>query len=206
MSNVATSTKTVRDRLHQIAQGIESTGYVGGSSSFNTTDHEAFRRWRKFYDATMIPLRLEQCVMYANLVNEQNDLNNKNNVLVKTQKEQLDVIDRVIQDYTNKGFTSYKSFQSTDYKMNQKAFQLTYIRIAIMLLSFYSILVGLAILEQISIDTVIYIGTFTSILYIIIMYINMRYNNRRFFYEWDKIYHESAATHDKKKKEAKCQN
>lgn len=173
---------TLKDKLHYIAKLIQNNkNEPSWESSFN--------RWRQFMDNQLIPTRIEQITLVANLAAEQADLKNKNETLVKTQSDQLDVIDRVVNDFYNRGYSSLRSFQSTDYKLNEKEFQIRFLKYSLMLISFSSVLLGLSIMRYIPFNMVASIITILMLIFMVALYLNIRHNRLRFKYEWDKLYY-----------------
>lgn len=148
----------------------------------------SFDRFRKFMDNDLIPARIEAAMNLGLLMAEQTDLRNKNKTLTEYQSAQLKVIDRIISDFHNKGYTSLRSFQSLDYKVNEKKFQLRFIKYTFMLVSFLFILVGLAMMNEGYKTIAVMIGSTLIIIYFIILYLNIRQNMLRYKYDWEKIY------------------
>ena len=148
----------------------------------------SFDRFRKFMDNDLIPARIESAMNLGLLMSEQTDLRNKNKTLTEYQHAQLKVIDRIISDFHNKGYTSLRSFQSLDYKVNEKKFQLRFIKYTFMLVSFLFILVGLAMMYEGYKTVAVMLGSTLIIIYFIILYLNIRQNMLRYKYDWEKIY------------------
>ena len=148
----------------------------------------AFDRYRKFMDNDLIPSRIEASMNLSMLLAEQTDLRNKNKTLTEYQQSQLKVIDRIISDFHNKGYTSLRSFQSLDYKVNEKQFQARFLKYTFMLVSFIFILVGLSMMNEGYKSIALLLGSSTIIIYFIILYLNIRQNMMRYKYDWEKLY------------------
>jgi hypothetical protein len=152
----------------------------------------------EFIGNEIIPLRIQQSVINSNLTSDQADLATKNSSIVKLQKEQMSVIDRVITDFYNKGFTSLRNFQSIDYKLQNKEFQLKYIKYAFISIAFNSIIIGISLLGYFDITIALVIAFVTGFIYLMMLLLEIRQNRSRMKYEWDKMYFKGP------KKNASC--
>lgn len=157
---------------------------------------EAFDTYRKYVDNTIIPFRIHGAVMVGNLSTEQSDLQNKNESLVKVQREQLKVIDRVVSDFYNKGFSSYRSFQRNDYKINHKDFQIRHLKYSFIIFAISMILLGLSLMGRMNIAVSSSIIAILVILYSIFFYLKVQQNRMRRKYEWDKMYYKGPKAKD----------
>ena len=182
---------TLKDKLHYIAKLIQN-------NKNDYTWESSFDRWRQFIDNQLIPTRIEQSTLVANLAAEQADLKNKNETLVKIQSDQLSVIDRVVNDFYNRGYSSLRSFQSTDYKINEKDFQIQFLKYGFILSALSSILIGLSMLNYIPKSISSAIISVLFILYFIILIMKVRHNRLRLKYEWNKVYYKGPKTDTKK--------
>jgi hypothetical protein len=149
----------------------------------------AFKRWRAYMDNTVFPTRIESAVILGTLANEQTDLKNKNGMIVDTQKEQLDAIERVVSDFYNKGYTSFRSFQLNDYKINHKQFQMTQLKYILILFAISMTMLGLSLLNKMNQNSASVIIAIIVILYGIYLYLNIQQNRMRRKYEWAKMYY-----------------
>lgn len=183
----------LKDKLHVmsklIVNNISESSYA-----------EAFNKWRKYLDNTVLPFRVHSSIMVGNLATEQSDLENKNKTLVNVQKEQLKVVDRVVSDFYNKGFSSFRSFQRKDYKINHKEFQIRHLKYSFIIFAISMILLGLSLMGKMNIAISSTIIAILIILYSIFFYLKIQQNRMRRKYEWGKMYYKGP------KQEDKCNN
>ena len=163
------------------------------SSVDDTTNakRENVKEWKEFYDNQVIPLRLEQYIMYATLLNEQQDLYSKNTTLTENQEIQLKMVDRILSDFNNKGYGSMREFQSMDYNINLKNLQITYIKYTTVLTSIIFLMTGLTMMGMFDINITVLVGTILIIIYLFILFLNFKQNQVRRKYDWDKMYWKS---------------
>jgi len=144
--------------------------------------------WKNFFDSEYIPLRLEQSVLHGFLSNEQLDLTVKNEVLVDHQKAQLRVIDRIVSDFHNKGFSSMRNYQSIDYKINNIISNIGLIKYSSILLSIICMVVGFNANGVINASVGAAIGAVAVLIYIAIVILRYRQKLFRHKYDWNKMY------------------
>ena len=183
-------TQELKDKLHVMSKLI-----VNNRDESNYA--EAFNKWRKYLDNTVLPFRIHSSIMVGNLATEQSDLKNKNNTLVNVQKEQLKVVDRVVSDFYNKGFSSFRSFQRKDYKINHKEFQIRQLKYSFIIFAISMILLGLSIIGKMSITVASTIIAILVVLYSIFFYLKVQQNRMRRKYEWGKMYYKGPKSEDK---------
>jgi len=195
-----TSLQQVTQKLHLQAKIIrENTGAQTQEQIDRVTTYgPGLINWLEFIGNKIIPLRIQQSVINSNLTSDQADLATKNNSIVKLQKEQMSVIDRVITDFYNKGFTSLRNFQSIDYKLQNKEFQLKYIKYAFISIAFNSIIIGISLLGYFDITIAFVIAFVNGFIYLMMLLLEIRQNRSRMKYEWDKMYFKGP------KKNASC--
>lgn len=186
------STTPLEDKLHFMSKLI-----INGKAE--SSHAEAFDRYRTYIDNTVMPFRVHGAVMIGNLSTEQSELYNKNITLNKVQKEQLNVIDRVVSDFYNKGFSSFRSFQRKDYKINHKEFQIRHLSYSFIIFSMSMILLGLSLMGKMNISVSSFIIALLVISYSIFFYLKVQQNRMRRKYEWDKMYYGP-------KQDDKCRN
>ena len=154
--------------------------------------------YARHFDLVVVPMRIESGVLVANLAAEQYDLTKKNNAIVSIQSDQLSVIDRVVDDFYNKGYTSLRDFQSKDYNIKKYEFYILHLKYFIYVLSFISVILGLFLYSLIPQPMAIIIINFALFSFFALFYIRYRYNKYRLRYEWDKVYFERPSTVGKK--------
>lgn len=169
---------------------------LSGTDNGNTNGGRNLERFRNFMDFYLVPSRIENAVNLAYLISEQADLRNKNKTLTEYQKAQLKVIDRIISDFHNKGYTSLRSVQSLDYRVNEKKFQARFVRYTFMLVSVIGILGGITLLNPSFRLIAQIIGILLIIIYTILLYLNIRQNMLRYKYDWEKLYWKSPKKFD----------
>ena len=154
----------------------------------------AVAMWKKFYDVEFVPLRLEQSILQAFLSNEQFDLTKKNEVLVDHQKAQLRVIDRIVNDFYNKGFSSMRNYQSIDYKINNISSNISLLKYATILVSVICMLIGVTATGRMSSSIGTTIGVISTLIYITIVLLVYRQKLHRNKYDWHKMYWSSPSS------------
>lgn len=178
------------DKLHLMSKFI-----INGKTD-ESSHAEAFSKYRSYMDNTVLPFRIHSAVMVGNLSTEQSDLENKNKTLVKVQTDQLNVISRVVSDFYNKGFSSYRSFQRKDYKINHKEFQIRHLKYAFVIFAISMILLGLSLMGKMSISVSSSLIAIFVVLYSIFFYLKVQQNRMRRKYEWGKMYYKGPKEDD----------
>lgn len=201
MDTANTDLQKITQKLHLQAKIIRDAR-VQDQSHIDRIDvyGHSLLNWLEFIGNNIIPLRIEQSVINSNLTTDQADLANKNSSIVNLQKEQMSVIDRVITDFYNKGYTSLRNFQSTDYKLQHKEFQLKYIKYAFICIAFNSVLLGFSLLGLMDMTVALVVAFVLGCYYLIMLFLEVGQNRTRMKYEWDKMYFKGP------KKESKCSN
>ena len=156
--------------------------------------------WKEFYDNQVVPLRLEQYIMHATLLNEQQDLYSKNTTLVDNQTVQLSMVDRILSDFNNKGYGSMREFQSIDYNINLKNLHIQYIKYTTLLAAVIFLMTGLTMIGIFDPNLTILIGSILIIVYVFILLLNFKQNQVRRKYSWNNIYWKSPNSDDKSSK------
>jgi hypothetical protein len=193
--------KEVTNKLHLQAKIIRETGVQNREQIDRVTTYgPGLTNWLEFIGNNIIPSRIEQSVINSNLATDQADLSNKNSSIVNLQREQMSVIDRVITDFYNKGYTSLRNFQSTDYKLQNKEFQLEYIKYAFICIAFNSIIIGVSLLGYLNITIALVVAFVIGFIYLMMLFLEIRQNRSRMKYEWDKMYFKGP------KKNTTCDN
>lgn len=193
--NADQNMELIIEKMKETKANIEKVGYIYTNSDTPNSTSEykdnlayAFDRYRKYMDNDLIPSRIEAAMNVGMLLSEQTDLRNKNKTLTDYQNSQLKVVDRIISDFHNKGYTSLRSFQSLDYKVNEKQFQARFLKYTFMLVSFIFILIGVSMMNEGYRKIATILGSFMIIVYFILLYLNVRQNMMRYKYDWEKIY------------------
>jgi hypothetical protein len=147
--------------------------------------------WKEFNDNQVVPLRIEQYVMYATLLNEQQDLYAKNTTLTENQKIQLDMVSRILSDFHNKGYGSMREFQSLDYNLHYKDLQISTIKYTTLLASIIFMMLGLTMIGTFNYNVTATVSTILVIIYFLILLLQFKQNQVRRKYDWNKIYWKS---------------
>jgi hypothetical protein len=155
--------------------------------------------WKRFNDNQVVPLRIEQSIMYATLLNEQQDLNAKNINLTTNQTTQLNMVDRILSDFHNKGYGSMREFQSIDYKINLKNLYINIIKYTCLLASIVFLMIGLTMMSLFDQRITTIVASILGLIYFVIIFLHFKQNQVRRKYEWDKIYWKSPKDYKKEK-------
>jgi len=147
--------------------------------------------WKEFNDNQVVPLRIEQYVMYATLLNEQQDLYAKNTTLTENQRIQLDMVSRILSDFHNKGYGSMREFQSLDYNLHYKDLQISTIKYTTLLASIIFMMLGLTMIGTFNYNVTATVSTILVIIYFLILLLQFKQNQVRRKYDWNKIYWKS---------------
>lgn len=153
--------------------------------------------WKEFNDNQVVPLRIEQYVMYATLLNEQQDLFAKNTTLTENQTIQLDMVSRILSDFHNKGYGSMREFQSLDYNLHYKDLQISTIKYTTLLASIIFMMLGLTMIGTFNYNVTATVSTILVIIYFLILLLQFKQNQVRRKYDWNKIYWKSPVNPQK---------
>lgn len=149
---------------------------------------KSLEKWLQYIGQDIMPRRIEQNVISSNLINEQIDLTSKNNSIDKLQRDQIKVIERVLTDYYNKGFSSLRNFESTEYKLHHLNFNATAIQYAFMVLFLNMFIYSLMLLGIVTRSVFVMVFWFTVLIYISVYMIQWKSNMHRSKYNWNKWY------------------
>ena len=155
------------------------------------------RDWKEFNDNQVVPLRIEQFVMYATLLNEQQDLYAKNITLTDNQKIQLNMVNRILSDFHNKGYGSMREFQSLDYNIHYKTLQISIIKYTTLLASIVFLMFGLTMIGIFNQNVTATVTSMLIIIYLLVIFMQFKQNQLRRKYDWNKIYWKSPVKHKK---------
>ena len=181
--NPSEDTKLIGAKLEQIKK------HYGSGEAIDNNLVYSEQRYRRHMDNSKIPTRIETAYQVSLLLlAEQEDLRNKNETLTEYQQSQLDVIDRIISEFHNKGYSSMRTFQAFDYKLHEKEFQERFLKYSFLLVSFIFILVGLVMMYDDYKNIAMIFGILLISIYFILLYLNVRQNMMRYKYNWEKIY------------------
>lgn len=147
--------------------------------------------WKEFNDNQVVPLRIEQFVMYATLLNEQQDLLSKNQTITDNQKIQLDMVNRILSDFHNKGYGSMREFQSLDYNIHHKTLQINIIKYTTLLASIVFLMFGLTMIGIFNQNVTATVTSMLIITYMLVIFMQFKQNQVRRKYDWNKIYWKS---------------
>ena len=152
------------------------------------TLNKSLDKWLQYIGQDIMPRRIEQNVISSNLINEQVDLTSKNDSIDKLQRDQIRVIDRVLTDYYNKGFSSLRHFESSEYKLNKLQFNSTAIKYAYIFLFVNVFIYSLTLLGLFETYVSSIITVISVILYLFVYLIRYKSNQNRSKYNWNKLY------------------
>jgi hypothetical protein len=149
------------------------------------------RDWKEFNDNQVVPLRIEQFIMYATLLNEQQDLFAKNTTLTENQTIQLNMVNRILSDFHNKGYGSMREFQSLDYNIHHKTLQINIIKYTTLLASIVFLMFGLTMIGIFNQNVTATVTSVLIITYMLVIFMQFKQNQVRRKYDWNKIYWKS---------------
>lgn len=152
------------------------------------TLNKSLEKWLQYIGQDIMPRRIEQNVISSNLINEQIDLTSKNDSIDKLQRDQIRVIDRVLTDYYNKGFSSLRHFESSEYKLNKLQFNATAIKYAYFVMFLNMFVYSLTLMGIVPSNISSMVTLFTVLMYIFIFLVKYKSNMSRSKYNWDKFY------------------
>lgn len=147
-----------------------------------------YANWKSFNDSQVAPLRIEQYIVYSALLNEQQDLYAKNTTLTDNQKVQLEMIERIVSDFHNKGYGSMRDYQTVDYKVKELRLYIQFVKYALTVACILILIMGLSMMGVFNPAMAGVVSAIISIVFI--SYVALAYSqirNRR-KYEWDKMY------------------
>lgn len=147
--------------------------------------------WKEFNDNQVVPLRIEQFIMYATLLNEQQDLLSKNQTITDNQKMQLNMVNRILSDFHNKGYGSMREFQSLDYNIHHKTLQINIIKYTTLLASIIFLMFGLTMIGIFNQNVTATVTSMLIITYMLVIFMQFKQNQVRRKYDWNKIYWKS---------------
>lgn len=170
------------------------------STESETTDElreQNVREWKEFNDNQVVPLRIEQFIMYATLLNEQQDLLQKNQTITDNQKMQLNMVNRILSDFHNKGYGSMREFQSLDYNIHYKTLQINIIKYTTLLASIIFLMFGLTMIGIFNQNVTATVTSMLIIVYLLVIFMQFKQNQVRRKYDWNKIYWKSPVKPEK---------
>jgi hypothetical protein len=147
--------------------------------------------WKMFNDNQVVPLRIEQYVMYATLLNEQQDLYAKNTTLTENQDIQVNMVNRILSDFHNKGYGSMREFQSLDYNLHYKELQISIIKYTTLLASVIFLMIGMTMMGLFNENVTISVTSILIVVYLLVIFMQYKQNQVRRKYDWNKLYWKS---------------
>ena len=189
MSSIDDEIKTLLDFSNQMK-----------STTVSETDNlreQNVRDWKEFNDNQVVPLRIEQFIMYATLLNEQQDLLSKNQTITDNQKMQLDMVNRILSDFHNKGYGSMREFQALDYNIHHKTLQINIIKYTTLLASIVFLMFGLTMIGIFNQNVTATVTSMLIITYMLVIFLQFKQNRVRRKYDWNKIYWKSPVKSQK---------
>jgi uncharacterized membrane protein YjjP (DUF1212 family) len=153
-----------------------------------TNIDDSLQTWTQYLGQDILARRIEQNLITANLINEQVDLTSKNESIVNQQREQIKVVDRILDEYYNKGYSSLKNFESMEYKLNRLQFRASALKYAFVVLFVNMFVYSLTLLRWISpyASSITFVAT--TLVYCILFLVKYQVNRYRSKYNWDKMY------------------
>lgn len=179
--------------IKAVSDAMKNNVVLSGENNINALKVKNVNEWKLFNDNQVVPLRIEQYIMYAALLNEQQDLYAKNTTLTENQTTQVNMIDRILSDFHNKGYGSMREFQAYDYKVNLKKMQIKYVLRSTVVMAVLLILVGLTKMGVLDSLATIILGGFIILAYIVLIFLEFKQNQIRRKYDWDKMYWKSPS-------------
>ena len=180
----------IKDEIQTL---LDFSNYSKGDK--NTATDELLKQnvsdWKEFNDNQVVPLRIEQFIMYATLLNEQQDLLSKNQTITDNQKMQLDMVNRILSDFHNKGYGSMREFQSLDYNIHHKTLQINIIKYTTLLASIIFLMFGLTMIGIFNQNVTATVTSMLIITYMLVIFMQFKQNQVRRKYDWNKIYWKS---------------
>ena len=180
--------------LKDVSDGYKNPPTVQSEINVFDVKKQNVNEWKTFNDNQVVPLRIEQYIMYATLLNEQQDLNAKNVTLTDNQKVQLGMVDRILSDFHNKGYGSMREFQSLDYNLHHKDLQISTIKYTTLLASVIFLMIGLTMMGIFDETVTATVTSIMIIVYFLVVFMQYKQNQVRRKYDWNKIYWKSPVT------------
>jgi hypothetical protein len=177
--------------IEDVSTALKITPVTENEIQIANIKKENVDEWKTFNDNQVVPLRIEQYIMYATLLNEQQDLFAKNTTLTDNQEIQLDMIDRILSDFHNKGYSSMREFQSIDYKLNMKELQFKTMKYTMVMISIIFIMLGLTMIGIFDQNITVIVASILIVLYILVIFMHFKQNQIRRKYDWHKLYWKS---------------
>jgi hypothetical protein len=183
----------------EITTLLDFSNQMKGARESETADlrEQNVREWKEFNDNQVVPLRIEQFIMYATLLNEQQDLLQKNQTITDNQKMQLNMVNRILSDFHNKGYGSMREFQSLDYNIHHKTLQINIIKYTTLLASIIFLMFGLTMIGIFNQNVTATVTSILIIVYLLVIFMQFKQNQLRRKYDWNKIYWKSPVKPEK---------
>jgi len=183
----------------EITTLLDFSNQMKGAEETETADlrEQNVRDWKEFNDNQVVPLRIEQFIMYATLLNEQQDLLQKNQTITDNQKMQLNMVNRILSDFHNKGYGSMREFQSLDYNIHHKTLQINIIKYTTLLASIIFLMFGLTMIGIFNQNVTVTVTSMLIIVYLLVIFMQFKQNQVRRKYDWNKIYWKSPVKPEK---------
>lgn len=182
----------------QEINSLQRMSYGMKQSDSATENDETFElrknsvdEWKEFNDNQVVALRIEQFIMYATLLNEQQDLYAKNKTLTENQDIQLELVQRILSDFHNKGYGSMREFQSLDYNLHYKDLQISTIKYTVLLASIIFLMIGMTMIGLFNQTVTATASSILLMIYLLILILQFKQNQIRRKYDWNKIYWKS---------------
>lgn len=178
---------------------LDFSNQMKGTESEATDElrEQNVKDWKEFNDNQVVPLRIEQFIMYATLLNEQQDLLQKNQTITDNQKMQLNMVNRILSDFHNKGYGSMREFQSLDYNIHYKTLQINIIKYTTLLASIIFLMFGLTMIGIFNQNVTATVTSMLIIVYLLVIFMQFKQNQVRRKYDWNKIYWKSPVKPEK---------
>lgn len=179
------------ETINDVSSGNKTTYTDDSLREIHNIKKKNVDEWKEFNDNQVVPLRIEQYIMYATLLNEQQDLYAKNTTLTDNQQIQLDMVNRILSDFHNKGYSSMREFQSIDYKLNMKELQFKIMKYTLLLASVIFIMLGLTMIGMFNQNITVLVASIMIIVYMLVLFMHFKQNQVRRKYDWNKLYWKS---------------
>ena len=182
---------TTEDEVQTLSDVSASFKSDGTTTDILDIQKEKVQEWKMFNDNQVVPLRIEQYVMYATLLNEQQDLYAKNTTLTENQVIQVNMVNRILSDFHNKGYGSMREFQSLDYNLHYKELQISIIKYTALLASVIFLMIGMTMMGLFNENVTISVTSILIVLYLLVIFMQYKQNQVRRKYDWNKLYWKS---------------
>uniref|UniRef100_A0A6C0CUU6 Uncharacterized protein n=1 Tax=viral metagenome TaxID=1070528 RepID=A0A6C0CUU6_9ZZZZ len=177
--------------LQRMSYGMKQSGSETGEAETFALRKTSVDEWKEFNDNQVVALRIEQFIMYATLLNEQQDLYAKNKTLTENQDIQLELVQRILSDFHNKGYGSMREFQSLDYNLHYKDLQISTIKYTVLLASIIFLMIGMTMIGLFNQTVTATASSILLMIYLLILILQFKQNQIRRKYDWNKIYWKS---------------